>query len=119
MWILMLVSKAHISERTSRYAETASGSITNLSAGDGVRCCIERLEVRAGFGPGELHDSIPARSQALEDSAGTGDHGNRDDLDHRSPESNSGREKTELDRASGKGAHRTRNCSQAIARRSS
>src|SRR6185295_7780036 len=51
------------------YVAATCGSITDLPAGDGIRCCVERLEVCAGGRTLELHNSILARSQAVEDPA--------------------------------------------------
>src|SRR5215475_8441592 len=70
MSILTLVSELACEERglTINVAAT-SCSITDISAGDGVWSCVERLEVCAGGGTAELHDPILARSQAVEDPA--------------------------------------------------
>ena len=51
------------------YVAATCGSITDIPAGDGIRCCVERLEDCAGGRTLELHNSILARSQAVEDPA--------------------------------------------------
>src|SRR5882762_22426 len=89
-------SSAWGERRSTTYVAATCGSFTDIPAGDGIRCCVERLEDCAGGRTFELHNSILARSQAVEDPARVDNDSAGDGSDYRCAEFDSSRKETAL-----------------------